>query len=157
MAVNEDSFKQALGHFASGVTIVTMADGDDLTGLTVSAFCSVSLEPPYILICINNVSSALTILHKTNRFAVNMLAADQIDLSNHFASRIEDKFANIEHHAGSLGVPLLDGVMAQLECSVVNEFPGGDHTIIIGRVDSATLDESKQPLLYYHGQYGAFQ
>jgi 3-hydroxy-9,10-secoandrosta-1,3,5(10)-triene-9,17-dione monooxygenase reductase component len=157
LAVDEESFKQALGRFASGVTVVTMGDGEDKAGLTVSAFCSVSLEPPYILVCINNVSTALAIMHKTNRFAVNILAADQTNLSNHFASRLEDKFQNIKHHPGVLGLPLLEDVMAQLECTVVNEFPGGDHTILIGRVEEATIDTSKQPLLYFHGQYGAFQ
>ncbi len=157
MAVDEQQFRNALGRFASGVTVVTIADGDEKTGLTVSAFCSLSLEPPYILICINNSSSALAMIDRTKQFAVNILAADQRDLSNRFASRSDDKFDGVKYHPGKSGLPLLNDTVATLECALVNTFPGGDHTIYVGRVDEAFIDASKSPLLYYHGQYSAFQ
>lgn len=154
MAVDEQQFKDALGRFASGVTVVTVADGDERTGLTVSAFSSLSLEPPYILICINNASSALALLERTKQFAVSILSAEQSDISNRFASHTEDKFDGIKYHLGQSGLPVLDDALVTLECALVNTFPGGDHTIYIGRVDAATVDSSKSPLLYFHGKYG---
>lgn len=153
MPVNSDSFKQALGRFASGVTIVTAADGDRLSGLTVSAFSSVSLDPPLVLICINKQSSAVDTLRSGQVFAVNFLSDEQVALSNHFASRTTDKFSDSTYHLGSLGAPILEGCLAHLECSLVQEIDAGDHYVYIGQVESSDLDDTKRPLLYYHGRY----
>ncbi|OFW77691.1 MAG: hypothetical protein A2201_00125 [Alicyclobacillus sp. RIFOXYA1_FULL_53_8] len=153
MPVNSDSFKQALGRFASGVTIVTTADGERLSGLTVSAFSSVSLDPPLVLVCINKQSSAVDTLRSGRVFAVNFLSDEQIALSNHFASRTTDKFSDTAYHLGTLGVPILQGCLAHLEGSLVQEIDAGDHYVYIGQVEATEFDDTKQPLLYYHGRY----
>jgi 3-hydroxy-9,10-secoandrosta-1,3,5(10)-triene-9,17-dione monooxygenase reductase component len=153
MPVTADQFKQALGRFASGVTVVTTADNNKLGGLTVSAFSSLSLDPPYILICIDKRSSANALIQSSRAFAVNILAKDQADLSNHFASRQEDKFAGVAYRMGHLQVPVLEDTLATLECSLVQVVDGGDHHIYIGQVEHSSVDETKEPLLYYRGQY----
>jgi 3-hydroxy-9,10-secoandrosta-1,3,5(10)-triene-9,17-dione monooxygenase reductase component len=156
MAVHADAFKHALGHFASGVTVVTFGDGEQQTGITVSAFCSVSLEPPYILICVNKGSSALGMLERNKAFVVNFLADNQSDLSNRFATRTDDKFRGVPHHAGKLQVPVLDHTLGYLECTVANQVEAGDHDIIVGQVENAEVNSELRPLLYYHGSYGRF-
>lgn len=153
MPVQPDTFRKALGHFASGVTVVTMASDVRKTGLTVSAFSSVSLEPPLILVCINKDSNALDLLRETKVFAVNFLASDQTAVSNQFASRTDDKFQSIPYHASPMGAPILDHALGYVECTLVQEVEAGDHCVYIGQVESADVDDSKQPLLYYHGRY----
>lgn len=157
MAVDAASFRHALGHFASGVTVVTMAHNDELSGLTVSAFCSLSLNPPYILVCIDKSSTTLELVRGAQSFGVNILGQDQVAVSNHFASKMADKLTSIPHHFGSLGSPLLDDALVNLDCKLANEVDGGDHIIFIGEVVEARIDESKSPLLYYTGKYGEFR
>jgi 3-hydroxy-9,10-secoandrosta-1,3,5(10)-triene-9,17-dione monooxygenase reductase component len=156
MAVDSMQFRSALGHFGSGVTVVTMAHEAQKSGLTVSAFCSVSLTPPYVLVCIDKRSSTLELIRKSQAFAVNILTQDQVSISNHFASKSEDKMSGIPHHLGILGTPLLDGTQAYLECKVTQEIDAGDHFIYLGEVEDAGVDEGKSPLLYFHGKYGSF-
>ncbi|GGJ09933.1 flavin reductase [Alicyclobacillus cellulosilyticus] len=153
MPVTSEAFRQALSRFASGVTVVTTASGGQKAGLTVSAFSSLSLEPPYILVCIDKSSSSCAVLRSAGAFAVNILASDQAHLSQHFASRLEDKFAQVDYHPGLAGIPVLHGTLASLECRLVQELDGGDHFIYIGQVERTFVDESKSPLLYYRGQY----
>jgi flavin reductase (DIM6/NTAB) family NADH-FMN oxidoreductase RutF len=156
MPIDATAFRQTLAQFASGVTVVTMSDGEKQSGLTVSAFCSVSLAPPYILVCIDEQSQNLALLRASRRFGVNILNSDQSALSTHFAKKSEDKLANIPHHTGTLGVPLLSEAMAALECTVVQEVPAGDHALFIGQIESAEISEKRNPLLYYQGKYGHF-
>jgi flavin reductase (DIM6/NTAB) family NADH-FMN oxidoreductase RutF len=153
MPVNSETFRRALGRFASGVTVVTTSDGTQRAGLTVSAFCSVSLTPPYILVCIDQRSQAIDILRRSCRFAVNFLAEEQSDLSTHFASKLPDKFSGVPYRLGALGVPLLDDTLGYLECTLVQEIPAGDHFIYVGQVEYADVNDAKRPLLYYHSQY----
>jgi flavin reductase (DIM6/NTAB) family NADH-FMN oxidoreductase RutF len=155
LPVEQDTFRRVLAHFASGVTIVTMSDGRQTAGLTVSAFCSVSLNPPYILVCINHESSALEVVRNSGAFAVHILAEGQADLSTRFASHGIDKFAGLSYHIGTLGAPILDGVLGHLECSLVQEIPAGDHSILIGQVETGTVTDGQRPLLYYTGRYRA--
>lgn len=157
MTIDALTFRHALGHFASGVTVVTMAHEDEMSGLTVSAFCSLSLDPSYILVCIDKSSTTLNLARQANSFGVSLLSQEQTDLSNHFASKLPDKLTGVAHHIGSLGSPLLDDALANLECRLVNELDGGDHIILIGEVVDAKVDETKAPLLYYTGHYGRFE
>jgi 3-hydroxy-9,10-secoandrosta-1,3,5(10)-triene-9,17-dione monooxygenase reductase component len=157
MAIDSSTFRHALGHFASGVTVVTVADQGELSGLTVSAFSSLSLTPPYILVCIDKSSSTLGMVRRSKAFGVNVLSHDQSDLSNHFASKLKDKFSAVRHKIGPLGSPLLDDVLVAMECKLMQEVDGGDHAILIGEVDHASVQENKAPLLYYTGHYGHFQ
>lgn len=122
-------------------------------GLTVSAFSSLSLSPPLVLVCIDNRSSALEVIREAGAFAVNILAEHQQNLSNHFASRLPNKFEGVECNSGAFGQPLLEGTVGGLECSVQNMVDAGDHVIVIGLVEEIAFDAPKRPLLYYSGQY----
>lgn len=153
MPIESEDFRAALGRFASGVTVVTVAHNGVRTGLTVSAFCSVSLNPPYILICIDKQSTSNDTLTSAGAFAVNILAEDQDGLSNHFAKRIEEKFDSVAYHDGKLGMPILEDTLGHLECTVVNTVDAGDHFIYIGQVESSGVNTDRKPLLYYHSQY----
>ncbi len=152
MAIDQDEFRRVLGHFASGVTVVTISHEDMLYGITVSSFSSLSLKPPLVLICIDQRVASHSVLLEAGSFAVNILAEDSERLSRHFASREPDKFKGIAYHFGLTGAPLLDGALAMIECRVVGQAPGGDHTIFIGEVLSASTSHGK-PLIYYRSGY----
>lgn len=153
MSIDQTQFRQALSHFASGVTVVTTCHQGFCHGITVSAFCSLSLVPPLVLICIDQRNTSHQLLEVAGMFAVNMLAEESEHLSRLFASREPDKFATVAHHLGETGMPLLDDALATLECRVVDRFPGGDHSIFVGEVLSAGTRDDSRPLLYYRGGY----
>ncbi|GMA52276.1 flavin reductase [Alicyclobacillus contaminans] len=157
MPVSADDFRQALGRFASGVTVVTTTDAEKLGGITVSAFCSLSLQPPYVLICIDKRSTLIPMLQRSRVFAVNILSDAQAHLSNQFASKSGDKFSGVAYQLGQLGVPLLEDALAHVECSVRHEWDGGDHLVFVGEVEATSVHPDGQPLLYYRGQYGRFE
>jgi flavin reductase (DIM6/NTAB) family NADH-FMN oxidoreductase RutF len=153
MPVGKDEFRTALGHFASGVTVVTTAGQDgNVHGITVSAFSSLSLDPPLVLICIEKRASIYDHLREGGFFAVNILAEDQELISRRFATRDTDRFDGIGYTTGATGCPILTGTLAFLECRVVNAYPGGDHTIFIGEVEAMGATEGK-PLAYFRGGY----
>ncbi len=146
-------FRNVLGHFASGVTVVTTSDGDARpAGFTASAFTSVSLDPPLILICVDHKSQTYPALLERGRFAVNILGAEQSDLSRRFASTRLDKFDAVRYRVSPLGLPLLEDALAYLECTTVNTHVEGDHTIFVGLVECAAVGAG-EPLLYFRGQY----
>lgn len=151
--IDPTTFRAALGRFASGVTVLTTraADGTDL-GMTATAFSSVSLTPPLVLACVDVDASAASALTTGAAFAVHILAESQTALSRRFASSEADRFAELPIARGIDGVPLLDGVLARLECRVTAMYPGGDHLIVVGEVHEATLGE-EAPLLYFRGGY----
>ena len=153
MAVDKADFRRALGYFAAGVTVVTAKFSDDgRSGITVTAFSSLSLEPPLVLVCIDKRARLHDRLEIDRCFAVNMLAADQEAISRRFAASEGDPFRGIGYRDGLTGAPLLDGAIAAVECRVVARLPGGDHTIIVGEVDATEVREGK-PLLYFRGGY----
>lgn len=153
MPISKDEFRSALGRFASGVTIVTTKTKEDKPiGITVSAFASVSLEPPLILVCIDKRASVHDILEEGHPFAVNILAEDQEILSRRFASKELDRFAGIGYTEGEAGVPILNGALATIECRVAHPYSGGDHTIIVGEVERIDVSDGK-PLAYFRGGY----
>ncbi|AEJ43919.1 flavin reductase family protein [Alicyclobacillus acidocaldarius] len=157
MAIDEYAFRKALARFASGVTVITAATEGEMGGITVSAFCSLSLLPPLVLACIDERASILPLLRRSGAFAVNILSDDQSGLSNQFASKMSDKFQGVSYDVGPLGQPLLAGAQAYLVCTLVHEWKGGDHRVVVGQVEAASADESRTPLLYYASQYGSFQ
>lgn len=151
--VAPDDFRRVLGHFATGVTIITTTDAEGrATGLTVSAFCSVSLDPPQILVCIDHKSQSYPALRDGGHFAVNILGSDHESVSRRFATTRLDKFDGVPFTLGALGVPLIEGALAQLECRTVSRHVEGDHTILVGRVEEAR-NGAGEPLLYYRGRY----
>ena len=154
MSVIKDEFRKVMSYFATGVTIVTTRNAEGQSyGLTVSAFTSVSLDPLLVLVCLSNHLSGLEAFDQSNRFGVNFLAADQEDLSNHFATPGTDRSQG-PYVSGKTGIPVLEGVIARLECEVTDRYPGGDHTIMMGEVKSAEIvDAEKEPLIYCSGGY----
>jgi flavin reductase (DIM6/NTAB) family NADH-FMN oxidoreductase RutF len=153
VARSYDEFRAALSRFLSGVTVVTTLGNDNRpVGITVSAFSSVSLDPPLVLACIDKRASLHNHLTEGSYFAVNILAEDQQALSQLFASKDENRFDASRYRWGLSGAPLLDGALAYIECRVVHAYPGGDHTIIVGEIESTSTAEHK-PLAYYRGGY----
>lgn len=152
MAISPDAFRSALRKFASGVTIVTVADGDYLHGMTASAFASVSLEPPLVLVCLDKMSRTLTLLRDTGVFSVNVLGAGQEEVSGAFAQRGLKPFASIPHRRGDNGTPVLDDAIAVLECTTYRVFEAGDHEVVLGEVSAARAADG-EPLVYYEGTY----
>ncbi len=146
-------FRHVLGHFATGVTVVTTCDADGRpTGLTASAFTSVSLEPPLVLVCVDHKSQTYPALLERGRFAVNVLSTEQEEVSRRFATTRLDKFDGVPHHMSDLGLPLIDGALARLECTTATTHVEGDHTIFVGVVERASVGTG-QPLLYFRGRY----
>lgn len=157
MPVSKDEFRAALGRFASGVTVVTTFDAKENRplGITVSAFCSVSLAPPLVLISIEKGAYVHDYIKAFGAFAVNILAEGQDNLSNLFASRAVDKFADISYAMSDGNLPLLDDVLVNMECRIAHTYEGGDHTIFVGEVISVKISD-ENPLLYFHHGYGNY-
>lgn len=152
-AFDTRAFRRALGNFATGVTVVTAATEDGRkVGVTANSFNSVSLDPPLILWSIDKRSSSHEVFEAASHFAVNVLAADQIDLSNNFARSKEDRFAEIEFEAGEGGSPIFVDCSARFHCEKFQQVDGGDHWIMIGKV-VAFDDFGRSPLLYHQGAY----
>jgi flavin reductase (DIM6/NTAB) family NADH-FMN oxidoreductase RutF len=153
-----DDFRRVLSHFASGVTIVTTWDADGQpAGLTASSFASVSLNPPLVLVCVAHSAQSHPHLHTHGRFAINILHTDHEQLAKRFASSSggPEKFENVAYRPGILGLPILKEALAELECTIVHAYPGGDHTIFVGQVEAADArgDTGFDPLLYYRGKF----
>jgi flavin reductase (DIM6/NTAB) family NADH-FMN oxidoreductase RutF len=157
MTVDSSAFRAVMGRFATGVSVVTSCDGPQRYGITVNAFCSVSLEPPLVLVCIDLTSKVHQIMRETGVFAVNFLKEDQADLSACFASQTEERFqrfCSAASHVATTGAPILDEALGFVDCRVVNVFPGGDHAIFVGQVEALGGTED-HPLLYYRSRYHA--
>ncbi len=151
--ISKDEFRRALGRFASGVTVVTARDASGkLHGITVSAFCSVSLEPPLILVCIDKNTDSHYALTQTDSFVVNILREDQQYISDRFASYLPDKFEAVGYNLGINDLPILEDALANLECRRVNSHENGDHTIFVGQIERATINDGK-PLIYWQSNY----
>ncbi len=141
--------------WASTVTVVTMRADDQIHGLTATAFTSVSMNPPLVLVCIQNDSRSEALLQKGRCFAVNFLTEDQALLSERFAGRIPviDRFEGIVHRVAVTGAPILEDAFAYLDCTVAGTYWGGDHTIYLGLVEDAGILREGSPLLYFQGRY----
>lgn len=154
MQVDARSFRKTLGCFPTGVTVVTtLADDGSPVGVTISSFCSVSLEPPLVLFCLDKKNSNLESFKSSGHFAVNVLRDSQREVSIRFASRMDDKWAGVQHHAWDTGSPILPGCLANLECRTVSQHDEGDHIIFVGRVERLDYSQAGQPLIYYRGAY----
>jgi flavin reductase (DIM6/NTAB) family NADH-FMN oxidoreductase RutF len=144
-----------MGHFATGVTVVTSIDAaGQPVGTTANAVTSLSLHPPLLLVCFDQDSLTLHAIRSHRSFAVNVLSAPQRHLSANFARRgLAAAWDGVRHRRGATGSPHLDGVLATLECSVEHTLPGGDHEIVIGRVQHVETAPDGSPLLFYRGAY----
>lgn len=156
MAVDTHLFRSVMSRFATGVTVVTTCKGTERHGITVNAFASVSLEPPLVLICIDRTSQVHDVLLESGIFAVNLLAEDQQHLSSCFAGHSEYRhreFCGATFHTAATGAPVLDGTLGYVDCRIVGVYPGGDHSIIVGNVESLGTGTDDNPLLYYRSRY----
>lgn len=152
-AVDQRTMRDVLGHFVSGIVIVTGEDEAGPTGFTCQSFFSLSIDPPLVTFSPSRKSSTWPRLRKTGRFCVNVLAADHADLSAAFARPGGDRFAGVSWSPSPAGSPALDGVSAWIDCAVEGEYDGGDHLLVIGRVLALGADPDRPPLLYYGGGY----
>jgi len=156
--IDPDTFRATLGRFATGITILTARDDRGVDhGMTVSAFCSVSLDPPLVLACIAKDASMYDVLHDVERIGVNVLSRSQEHLSRRFADTHEtDRFDGIGYTRGESGVVLLDDALAHIECRIEARHDAGDHTVFIARVEQA-MPRDGRPLLYYRGGYALLE
>jgi flavin reductase (DIM6/NTAB) family NADH-FMN oxidoreductase RutF len=154
MPVSGDDFRSALARWGSGVAIVTSAAGGKIHGMTVSAFSSVSLDPPLVLVCADKSSNTLGVIHEGGVFAVNILASGQQELSNKFASKKDEhlRFEGVAWRTGATGAPILEGALAALDCRVAAAHDAGDHVIYVGRVEAVETTHG-EPLVYFGGAY----
>lgn len=157
MPVSAEAFKDALRRWPSGVTIVTSRAGDRIHGMTVSAFSSVSLDPPLVLVCADKTSITHQLIAEAGIFAVNVLSAGQEALSNRFASKKDEhrRFEGVPWKSAVTGAPILDGVLVSLDCRVTAAHDAGDHVIYVGGVESVELRDA-EPLVYHAGVYRGF-
>jgi flavin reductase (DIM6/NTAB) family NADH-FMN oxidoreductase RutF len=153
--VEPDRFRTVMGHFATGVAVVTVDSPGGPQGMTANAVASLSLDPVLVLVCFDNGARTLPEVRRAGRFGVNVLAAGQEGLARRFASKADAKFAEVPHSVHD-GIPVLDGALAWVGCSLDRLVPGGDHTIGIGAVHAAELGPSgTEPLVWFRGGYGS--
>jgi flavin reductase (DIM6/NTAB) family NADH-FMN oxidoreductase RutF len=155
--VEPPQFRQLLGRFATGVTVVTArGPGGGPVGMTASSIASVSLDPPLLLVCVDRAHDMHAALEAGKHFVLNVLAADQEALSRRFAGDEENRFDGVGYKENRHGVPVLDGALAAIECVKENAVPGGDHTVFFGLVTGGAVTD-RRPLLYYRGGYAGLQ
>jgi flavin reductase (DIM6/NTAB) family NADH-FMN oxidoreductase RutF len=156
VALAPDDFKQALARWPSGVTIVTARHGGEVHGMTVSAFSSVSLEPPLVLVCADKTSNTNALIQRAGVFTVNVLARGQEALSTKFASKKEEwqRFDGLACSDGATGCPRIPGAAVALDCRVEQCVDAGDHFVYIGRVEAVAFSDAA-PLVYYRSGYRA--
>lgn len=152
--IDQNIFRNALGHFATGVCIVTVkpAEGEAI-GMTINSFSSVSLEPPLILWSIRNDSDCFQAFSTTDTFGISVLSSQQEDFSSLYAKRGQHDMCPTHYHAGATGAPLLTDALAHFECRVWARYPGGDHQIIVGEVQQLHPPCEGEPLLFHQGRY----
>jgi 3-hydroxy-9,10-secoandrosta-1,3,5(10)-triene-9,17-dione monooxygenase reductase component len=153
--VSPAEMREVLGHFATGIVVVTATGQDGPVGFTCQSFASLSLDPPLVTFAPSRRSTTWPRIRRAGAFCVNVLAADHQELSAGFARHGADRFAGVRWRPGPSGAPVLDGVSAWIDCTLWNEYDGGDHTIVVGRVRDLGSRPDRLPLLYYRGRYGA--
>lgn len=155
MPVDRQMFKSVMRRWTSGVAVVTTRAGDRVAGMTVSSFSAVSLEPPLVLFCADKLAHSEPVLAEAGVFAVNVLAADQFELSAQFALAGNEalRFEGLACRSGPTGSPWLPGTLAVLDCRTVATHPAGDHVIYVGQVEAASVAAAREPLTYYDAAY----
>ncbi|MGH7768764.1 MAG: flavin reductase family protein [Candidatus Binatia bacterium] len=153
MTIDLKELRRIMGHFATGVTVVTTKDGTETPfGLTANAFASLSLQPPLVLVCVDKGAHCYSCFEGSKIFAVNVLGEGQEEISRRFATKGPEKFNGIPWRKGESGVALLDGAITHIECKVVSAYDGGDHTIYVGEVLRAATTGTR-PLIFFQGKY----
>jgi len=156
VAFDSAKFRQVLGHFPTGVTVITtMSDGKPV-GFAVGSFASLSLEPPQVLFCAGSHSSTWPKIEAVGHFCANILADDQEDVCRIFASKADDKFAEIGWKHSGNGSPLINGALAYIDCEITQVVPSGDHFVVIGQATDLDVKHEGGPLVFFRGGYGRF-
>ncbi|MEQ8858547.1 MAG: flavin reductase family protein [Pseudomonadales bacterium] len=151
------NLRNTLGHFCTGVVIATGCVDGEPAGFAAQSFSSVSLDPPLVLLCPAKTSTSWPKLRESGSFCINILAADQKPVCDVFAQSGIDKFAALRWHAGVTGSPVLEGVLAYVDCDLHAEHDAGDHTVVLGRVrDVKIIEPEGSPLLFFRGAYGRY-
>lgn len=151
------TFRRVLGHYPTGVCVVTAANqSGDPVGMVVGSFTSVSLDPPLVAFFPAKSSSSWPLIEQAGKFCVNVLASDQKPLCDQVSARGPDKFSGVSHHVSAGGSPILDGVVAWIDCALDAVHEAGDHYIVLGRVLALEVERPGKPLLFFQGAYGEF-
>ena len=156
-APDSSSYRTVLGHFATGVVLVTALDGDEPVGMACNSFTSLSLEPPLVLFCAAKSSSTWPRIQAAGKWAANFLDEDGEELCRLFAQKGADRFARISYTPGRTGSPILEDALAFVDCETIDEHDAGDHLIVVGRVIELGYQAEGKPLLFYRGGYGRFE
>jgi flavin reductase (DIM6/NTAB) family NADH-FMN oxidoreductase RutF len=159
MAFDNALFKQVMRRWASGITVITTVSGDNLIGVTASAFSSLSADPPLVLVCLNRKLYTHRVIEEAGVFAVNILSAGQIEIGKRFAGmhpQVQDRFEGLEHTTAATGCPILGDTAGWLDCDLQAAYPGGDHTIFVGQVLAANAMAQVEPLGYFNHRWGLF-
>lgn len=151
--VDATTFRSVLGHFCTGVAVVTACDGDEPVGFACQSFAALSLDPPLVLFCPAKSSRTWPVIERVGRFAVNVLTGEQRDVSATFGSRGQDKFSSVEWSRSPSGSPLLAGSLTWIDCTIDAVHEAGDHYVVIGRVTALGEVGDQRPLLFYRGRY----
>ncbi|HEX6311186.1 MAG TPA: flavin reductase family protein [Acidimicrobiia bacterium] len=154
MAPDEASFRTVLGHFATGVTIITAMDGEEPVGVSANSFTSVSLDPPLVLFCAAKESTTWPRIERAGKFTVNILNEHQEDVCRVFATKGADRFSRIGWRPSANGQPILHDSLAFIDCEMEEQYDAGDHVIVVGRVQELGILSEEGPLLFYRGGYG---
>ena len=153
MAIDAQELRRVMGHFATGVTVITTKDKDgNPQGLTANAFMSLSLNPPLVLISVDKRATCYACFEPNNGFTVNFLSEDQEAVSLRFATKGIDKFAELKWREGGNGAALIDGALGSVECKITQCHDGGDHTIVVGEILNVAANGDR-PLLFFKGKY----
>jgi len=153
MGIEASELRRVMGHFATGVTVVTTHDGNGRPyGFTANAVCSLSLVPPLVLVCVDKRAESHPAVARSRVFVVNILADEQEELSRRFAVSGGEKFAGLNWRTGVTGAPILGDSLGYVECRVTADHDGGDHTIYVGEVESGTASLGR-PLIFFRGNY----
>ena len=157
LAPDAATYRTVLGHFATGVVLVTALDGDEPVGMACNSFTSVSLEPPLVLFCVAKSSSTWPRMQGSGKWAANFLDEDGEELCRLFAQKGADRFAHISYTPGRTGSPVVEDALAYVDCETIAQHDAGDHLIIVGAVIELGYQHEGKPLLFYRGGYGRFE
>ncbi|WP_327048462.1 flavin reductase family protein [Microbispora sp. NBC_01189] len=152
-STNAHDYKAVLGHFCTGVTVITSLDEGRPVGFTCQAFSALSIEPPLVLLCPQKTSTTWPRIRRAGRLAVNVLSDRQREIGRRFARTGIDRFAGVEWHPSPSGLPLLPDTLAWLECHVVEEIDAGDHSVVVASVDDLAAGPARHPLLFFQGRF----
>jgi 3-hydroxy-9,10-secoandrosta-1,3,5(10)-triene-9,17-dione monooxygenase reductase component len=157
LAPDSATYRTVLGHFATGVVLVTAVDGDEPVGMACNSFTSVSLDPPLVLFCAAKSSTTWPRIQAAGKWAANFLDDDGEEICRLFAQKGADRFARVSYTSGRSGAPILEDALAYVDCETVVEHDAGDHVIVVGSVVELGYQAEGKPLLFYRGGYGRFE